>query len=63
VPVLTGCPVTFACETVNTMVAGTHTIVVGRIMDVALEPAAVALLYADATFVPADVLRGVAPPA
>lgn len=62
VPQLIGCPVTFACETVNTMVAGTHTIVVGKIMDVALDPAAVALLYADATFVPADVLRGMAPP-
>lgn len=62
VPVLVGCPATFACETTTTMVAGTHTIVVGSIVDVALDSAASALLYADATFVPSDVLRGVAPP-
>lgn len=62
VPALAGCPVTFACETTDTMVAGTHTIVVGRIVDVALDADASALLYADAAFVPAEVLRGIAPP-
>ncbi len=57
VPVLKGCPVNFDCETLHTMVAGTHTIVLGRIVEVALDPTAAPLLYADGKFVPGDLFQ------
>ena len=37
--------------------AATHTIYIGEIVDLALDPAAPALLYADGTFVPGDALK------
>jgi flavin reductase (DIM6/NTAB) family NADH-FMN oxidoreductase RutF len=56
-PVLGGCPVTFDCQVVSTMVAGTHTIVIGEIVDVTLDPANLPLLYADGAFVAGAALR------
>jgi flavin reductase (DIM6/NTAB) family NADH-FMN oxidoreductase RutF len=56
-PVLAGCPVTFDCKVAHTMVAGTHTIVIGEIVDVCLDAAHLPLLYADGTFVPGAALK------
>ena len=56
-PVLKGCPVSFDCKLVAELSAGTHTIYIGEIVDVALDPAADALLYADGTFVHGDALK------
>ena len=56
-PVLRGCPVSFDCKLVAELSAGTHTIYIGEIVDLALDPAAPALLYADGTFVPGDALK------
>jgi flavin reductase (DIM6/NTAB) family NADH-FMN oxidoreductase RutF len=56
-PVLEGCPVSFDCKLVTEVSAGTHTIYIGEIVDLTLNPAATALLYADGTFVPGDALK------
>jgi flavin reductase (DIM6/NTAB) family NADH-FMN oxidoreductase RutF len=56
-PVLAGCPVTFDCRVVNTTVAGTHTIVIGEIVDVSLDSANMPLLYAEGAFMPGDLLK------
>ena len=56
-PVLKGCPVSFDCRLVTRVAAGTHTIYIGEIVDLTLDPAAVALLYADGTFVHGDALK------
>ena len=56
-PVLKGCPVSFDCRLVTRVAAGTHTIYIGEIVDLTLNPAAVALLYADGTFVHGDALK------
>lgn len=56
-PVLAGCPVSFDCRLVTEVSAGTHTIYIGEIVDVALDPAATALLYADGAFVAGDALK------
>jgi len=56
-PVLKGCPVSFDCKLVAELSAGTHTIYIGEIVDVSLDPDATALLYADGTFVHGDALK------
>ncbi len=56
-PVLRGCPVSFDCKLSAELSAGTHTIYIGEIVDVALDPAATALLYADGAFVHGDALK------
>ena len=56
-PVLKGCPVSFDCRLVTRVAAGTHTVYIGEIVDLALDPAAPALLYADGMFVHGDALR------
>jgi len=56
-PVLKGCPVSFDCKLVTELSAGTHTIYIGQIVDIALDPAAPALLYADGAFVHGDALK------
>src|SRR5882757_5097305 len=56
-PVLKGCPVSFDCKLVTEVAAGTHTIYIGQIVDIALDAAAPALLYADGAFVPGDALK------
>ena len=56
-PVLKGCPVSFDCKLVTQVAAGTHTIYIGEIVDLALDAGAAALLYADGAFVPGDALK------
>ncbi len=56
-PVLKGCPVSFDCKLVTRLSAGTHTIYIGEIVDLALDPEATALLYADGAFVHGDALK------
>jgi flavin reductase (DIM6/NTAB) family NADH-FMN oxidoreductase RutF len=56
-PVLKGCPVSFDCRLVTRVAAGTHTVYIGEIVDVLLDPAAPALLYCDGMFVHGDVLK------
>jgi len=56
-PVLAGCPVSFDCQLVTEVSAGTHTIYIGEIVDLALDPLASALLYCDGAFVHGDVLK------
>jgi flavin reductase (DIM6/NTAB) family NADH-FMN oxidoreductase RutF len=56
-PVLNGCPVTFDCRVVNTTVAGTHTVVIGEIIDVTLDAANLPLLYAQGAFIPGETLK------
>ncbi len=56
-PVLKGCPVSFDCRLVTRLSAGTHTIYIGEIVDLTLDPAAPALLYADGAFVHGDALK------
>jgi flavin reductase (DIM6/NTAB) family NADH-FMN oxidoreductase RutF len=56
-PVLKGCPVSFDCRLVTKVAAGTHTIYIGEIVDLVLDPAAHALLYADGNFVHGELLK------
>ena len=56
-PVLKGCPVSFDCRLVTEVAAGTHTIYIGEIVDLTLDPTAPALLYCDVAFVHGDVLK------
>jgi flavin reductase (DIM6/NTAB) family NADH-FMN oxidoreductase RutF len=56
-PVLKGCPVSFDCRLVTRVAAGTHTIYIGEIVDLTLDPAAPALLYCDGAFVHGDALK------
>src|SRR5471030_1291772 len=56
-PVLKGCPVSFDCKLVTEVSAGTHTIYIGQIVDLALDPDAHALLYADGNFVHGELLK------
>ncbi len=56
-PVLEGCPVSFDCKLVTEVSAGTHTIYIGEIVDLALDPTATPLLYADGAFVHVDALK------
>ncbi len=56
-PVLKGCPVSFDCRLVTRVSAGTHTVYIGEIVDLALDPAAHALLYADGNFVHGELLK------
>lgn len=56
-PVLRGCPVSFDCRLVTKVSAGTHTIYIGEIVDLVLDPAAAPLLYADGSFVHGDLLK------
>ena len=56
-PVLKGCPVSFDCKLVSELAAGTHTIYIGQIVDIALDAAAVPLVYADGNFVHGEALR------
>src|SRR4029453_753892 len=56
-PVLKGCPVSFDCRLVSELSAGSPTIYIGEIVDLALDPAAPALLYCDGVFVPGDALK------
>lgn len=56
-PVLKGCPVSFDCRLVTKVSAGTHTIYIGEIVDLALDAAAAPLLYADGTFVHGELLK------
>ena len=56
-PVLKGCPVSFDCKLVTRVAAGTHTVYIGEIVDVALDPTATPLLYADGAFVHVDALK------
>jgi len=57
-PALAGCPVSFDCRLVARLAAGTHTIYVGEIVELALDPTARPLLYADGRFIAGDVLAG-----
>jgi len=56
-PVLRGCPVSFDCKLVTEVAAGTHTIYIGEIVDIALDPNAHALLYCDGAFVHGELLK------
>jgi flavin reductase (DIM6/NTAB) family NADH-FMN oxidoreductase RutF len=56
-PVLKGCPVSFDCRLVTRVAAGTHTIYIGEIVDLAFDAAAHALLYADGMFVHGAALK------
>jgi len=56
-PVLKGCPVSFDCRLVSKVSAGTHTIYIGEIVDLALDPEAHALLYADGNSVHGELLK------
>ena len=56
-PVLKGCPVSFDCKLVTKVAAGTHTIYIGEIVDLALDPKAHALLYCDGAFVHGELLK------
>jgi flavin reductase (DIM6/NTAB) family NADH-FMN oxidoreductase RutF len=56
-PVLKGCPVSFDCKLVTEVKAGTHTIYIGEIIDLTLDAAAHALLYADGNFVHGELLK------
>jgi flavin reductase (DIM6/NTAB) family NADH-FMN oxidoreductase RutF len=56
-PVLAGCPVSFDCKLVTQVSAGTHTIYIGEIVDLALDAGATPLLYADGAFVHGDALK------
>jgi flavin reductase (DIM6/NTAB) family NADH-FMN oxidoreductase RutF len=56
-PVLKGCPVSFDCKLVAELSAGTHTIYIGQIVDIALDAAAVPLVYADGNFVHGEALK------
>jgi len=56
-PVLKGCPVSFDCKLVTKVAAGTHTVYIGEIVDLALDPEAKPLLYADGAFVHVDALK------
>jgi flavin reductase (DIM6/NTAB) family NADH-FMN oxidoreductase RutF len=56
-PVLKGCPVSFDCKLVTRLSAGTHTIYIGEIVDVALDAEAKPLLYADGAFMHVEALR------
>jgi flavin reductase (DIM6/NTAB) family NADH-FMN oxidoreductase RutF len=56
-PVLKGCPVSFDCRLVSEVPAGTHTIYIGEIVDLALDASAHPLLYADGNFVHGELLK------
>jgi flavin reductase (DIM6/NTAB) family NADH-FMN oxidoreductase RutF len=56
-PVLKGCPVSFDCRLVSKVSAGTHTIYIGEIVDLTLDPDAHALLYCDGNFVHGELLK------
>jgi flavin reductase (DIM6/NTAB) family NADH-FMN oxidoreductase RutF len=56
-PVLKGCPVSFDCKLVAEVSAGTHTVYIGEIVDIALDAAALPLVYADGNFVHGEILR------
>jgi flavin reductase (DIM6/NTAB) family NADH-FMN oxidoreductase RutF len=56
-PVLKGCPVSFDCRVVSKVDAGTHTIYIGEILDIALDGEAHALLYCDGAFVHGELLK------
>ena len=56
-PVLKGCPVSVDCRLVTQVSAGTHTVYIGEGVDVALDAAAHALLYADGNFVHGELLK------
>jgi flavin reductase (DIM6/NTAB) family NADH-FMN oxidoreductase RutF len=56
-PVLKGCPVSFDCKLVTKVAAGTHTIYIGEIVDIALDAKAHALLYCDGAFVHGELLK------
>jgi flavin reductase (DIM6/NTAB) family NADH-FMN oxidoreductase RutF len=56
-PVLKGCPVSFDCRLVARVAAGTHTIYIGEIVDLTLDPSAPALLYCDGMFVHGELLK------
>lgn len=58
-PVLKGCSASFDCRTINAVTAGTHTIFIGEIVDLALDPKAHPLLYCDGSFVAGELLKGV----
>lgn len=55
-PVLGGCPVSFDCRVVQQMEAGTHTIYLGHIVDVAIDERASPLFYVDAKFIAGSAL-------
>jgi flavin reductase (DIM6/NTAB) family NADH-FMN oxidoreductase RutF len=56
-PVLKGCPVSFDCRLVTKVAAGTHTIYLGEIVDIALTADARPLIYADGAFMHVDALN------
>ena len=56
-PVLKGCPVSFDCKLVAELSAGTHTIYIGEIVDIALDAEALPLVYADGNFIHGEELR------
>jgi flavin reductase (DIM6/NTAB) family NADH-FMN oxidoreductase RutF len=49
--------VSFDCKLVSEVSAGTHTIYIGQIVDIALDAAAMPLVYADGNFVHGEILR------
>lgn len=55
-PVLRGCPASFDCRLTTRIAAGTHTIYIGAIVDMAFEPSAHPLLYCGGAFVHGELL-------
>ena len=47
----------FDCRLVTRVAAGTHTIYIGEIVDLVLDPSAPALLYCDGMFVHGELLK------
>src|ERR1044072_9098445 len=56
-PRLKASPVSFDCRLVTEVAAGTHTIYIGEIVDIALDPGDHALLYCDGAFVHGELLK------
>ena len=56
-PVLKGCPVSFDCRLVTRVAAGTHTIYIGEIVDLTLDPDGQAAALCRRHFVHVDALQ------
>lgn len=62
-PVLVDCPASFDCTVSSAVTAGTHTIYIGRIVDIALNCQELPLVYAHGSFVHGAALGAAALPA
>jgi flavin reductase (DIM6/NTAB) family NADH-FMN oxidoreductase RutF len=58
-PILAGCPVSFDCRLVQSMSAGTHTIYVGEIVDMAVGDGLGPMVYCDGAFISDASMRDV----